>query len=93
MDLTDLTQAVYARLQPRQATAVCRYCKRSQNVTKKPAMTDIDPIVQTVFAVIAERLKQGEVVTLGSFGSFAVAKQVFKPAGRVGRSRKTKRCQ
>ncbi len=44
-------------------------------------MTDIDPIVAAVFDVIAERLKQGDVVQLGCFGSFALAKQVFTRAG------------
>ncbi len=83
MDITDLTRDVSTKLAPRRIVSTCPQCKHAYGTNRKAPMTDIDPIVAAVFDVIAERLKQGEVVHLGRFGSFALAKQVFTRAGSV----------
>ena len=59
-----------------------------QRMDKKIALKDIDSTVDSLIEIMSEKLKQGEEIQLGDFGTFGLSSSVLKSAVKVNNRRK-----
>jgi nucleoid DNA-binding protein len=59
-----------------------------QRMDKKITLKDIDSMVNSLFEIMSEKLKQGEEIQLDDFGTFGLSSSVLKSAVKVNNRRK-----